>query len=240
MTPSIFYFLCYKLRRTWQLPIYVSPILQTTKVPSIWYQRAKMSLAKNIALKFTKQTEAAIFIFHTALLIPPDPAVASNSLLQLHPTMAEVMNMPVESLDGSREQKEKSTEDQPPPPPPPPQQPQRRRERDSRERRDDRDLDRPPNRRADYYDRNRSPPPPPIREREYKRRSSLSPPPQPYRDRRHSPPRRSPPPPYKRSRRDDGGYDGRRGSPREGFAPGDRRCDWFWCHFEYFVWFWWF
>ncbi|XP_062171529.1 serrate RNA effector molecule isoform X4 [Alnus glutinosa] len=138
--------------------------------------------------------------------------------------MAEVMNMPVESLDGRNERKEKSTEDlPPPPPPPPPPQQQRRRDRDSRERRDDRDLDRPPNRRADYYDRNRSPPPPPIREREYKRRSSLSPPPQPYGDRRHSPPRRSPPPPYKRSRRDDGGYEGRRRSPREGFGPGNRR-----------------
>ncbi|PPD73996.1 hypothetical protein GOBAR_DD29077 [Gossypium barbadense] len=95
-----------------------------------------------------------------------------------------------------------------PPAPPPP----RRRDRDSRERRD-----------RDYYDRNRSPPPPPTRERDYKRRSSISPPPPPlnYRDRRHSPPpRRSPP--YKRSRREDGGYEGRRGSPRGGFGPGDR------------------
>ncbi|KAJ0603044.1 putative transcription factor C2H2 family [Helianthus annuus] len=41
----------------------------------------------------------------------------------------------------------------------------------------------------------------------------------------HSPtPRRtSPSPPYKRSRRDDGGYDGRRGSPRGGFGYGDSR-----------------
>ncbi|OMO91459.1 Arsenite-resistance protein 2 [Corchorus olitorius] len=96
-----------------------------------------------------------------------------------------------------------------PPPPPPP----RRRDRDSRERRD-----------RDYYDRNRSPPPPPPRERDYKRRGSISPPPPPlnYRDRRHSPPpRRSPP--YKRSRREDGGYEGRRGSPRGGFGPGGRR-----------------
>ncbi|XP_065865498.1 serrate RNA effector molecule [Euphorbia lathyris] len=147
--------------------------------------------------------------------------------------MAEVINMPVDSLDrrgsgggGGRERKEKPSADDPqsssPPPPPPPLPPQntnRRRDRDSR----DRDFDRPPpNRRGgDYYDRNRSPPPR-EREREYKRRSSLSPPPVPYRDRRHSPPpRRSPP--YKRSRREDGGYDGRRGSPRGGFGPGDRR-----------------
>ncbi|KAJ0937865.1 putative transcription factor C2H2 family [Helianthus annuus] len=41
----------------------------------------------------------------------------------------------------------------------------------------------------------------------------------------HSPPprRTSPCPPYKRSRRDDGGYDGRRGSPRGGFGYGDSR-----------------
>ncbi|GAB4824552.1 hypothetical protein Ancab_007427 [Ancistrocladus abbreviatus] len=142
--------------------------------------------------------------------------------------MAEVMNMPVDSLDRQRERhndrKDKPPEDlsdSPPPPPPPP----RRRDRDSRERRDDRDFDRPlPNRRGgDYYDRNRSSPPPlpRDREREYKRRLSPSPP--PYRDRRpYSPPRRSPPfPPFKRSRRDDG-YDGRRGSPR-GYGPGDRR-----------------
>ncbi|KAF3455214.1 hypothetical protein FNV43_RR05662 [Rhamnella rubrinervis] len=145
--------------------------------------------------------------------------------------MAEVMNMPVDSLDGRPESKEKSGEDpqssSPPPAQPPP--PSRRRERDERERRDERDVDRPPSRRGDYYDRNRSPlPPPPFRERDrdrerdYKRQSSLSPPP-PHRDRRHSPPRRSPPPPYKRSRRDDGGYEGRRVSPRGGFAPGDRR-----------------
>ncbi|KAG8644260.1 serrate RNA effector molecule isoform X2 [Manihot esculenta] len=140
--------------------------------------------------------------------------------------MAEVINVTVDSLDRrSREGKEKSSADDPqsssPPPPPPPSNPQntsRRRDRDSR----DRDLDRPPNRRGgDYYDRNRSPLPR-EREREYKRRSSLSPPPVPYRDRRHSPPpRRSPP--YKRSRREDGGYEGRRGSPRGGFGPGDRR-----------------
>ncbi|XP_050285818.1 serrate RNA effector molecule [Quercus robur] len=122
--------------------------------------------------------------------------------------MAEVMNMPVESLDRRRDRKEKSAEKPPlqqsSPPPPAAAAPPRRRERE-RERR------------ADFYERNRSPPPPP---RDYKRRSSMSPPPPlPYRDRRHSPPRRSPPPPYKRSRRDD---DGRRGSPRGG-GPGDRR-----------------
>ena len=114
-----------------------------------------------------------------------------------------------------------------PPPPPPSQPPQqtssvRRRDRDSRERMDDRDGDRPRNRRgggADLYDRNLSPPPR-DRERDYKRRRSPSP---PYRDRRHSPPRRSSPPlHFKRSRRDDGGYD-RRGSPRGGFGPDDRR-----------------
>ncbi|CAI0397314.1 unnamed protein product [Linum tenue] len=145
--------------------------------------------------------------------------------------MAEVVNMPVDSVDrldagGAGSRKEKSGDEDPQSsPPPPPPLPPRRRDRDSRERRDDRDIDRPPNRRGgDYYDRNRSPPPPPRdRERDYKRRSSLSPPPVPYRDRRHSPPpRRSPP--YKRTRRDDGGYDGRRGgSPRGGFGPGDRR-----------------
>ncbi|KAA8544453.1 hypothetical protein F0562_022507 [Nyssa sinensis] len=144
--------------------------------------------------------------------------------------MAEVLNLPVDSLDSRRERssdrKDKSTEDpesSSPAPPPPPPPPPRRRDKDSRERRDDRDLDRPPNRRGDYYDRNRSPPPPPPRERDYKRRASPSPPP-PYRDRRHSPPRRSPPyPAFKRSRRDDGGHDGRRGSPRGGYGPGDRR-----------------
>ncbi|KAL6202654.1 hypothetical protein ACLB2K_026360 [Fragaria x ananassa] len=149
--------------------------------------------------------------------------------------MAEIMNMPVDSLDRRRDRKDKSSEEPPPPPQssspqqapqqqPPPPPPSRRRDRDEKDR--DRDLDRPP-RRPDYYDRgNRSPPPPRERDRDrdYKRRGSVSPPP-PYRDRgRHSPPRRSPPPPFKRSRREDGGYDGRRGSPRGGFGPGgDRR-----------------
>ncbi|PSS14561.1 Serrate RNA effector molecule like [Actinidia chinensis var. chinensis] len=142
--------------------------------------------------------------------------------------MAEVINVPVDSLnDGGHDRNDNNkSSDDPDSPPPPPPPPPRRREKDSRERRDDRDLDRPPNRRGggDYYDRNRSPPPPPPRERDYKRRASPSPPP-PYRDRRaHSPPRRSPPiPPFKRSRRDDGGYDGRRGSPRGGYGHGSRR-----------------
>lgn len=163
--------------------------------------------------------------------------------------MAQVMNLAVDSLDRRRDRKDKSSAGDdsgngngngndnddniddnniaPQSSPPPPLPPSRRRERDSRERRDDRDFDRPPpNRRGpDYYDRNRSPPPPMPRERDrdYKRRSTASPPPPPlpYRDRRHSPPpRRSPP--YKRSRRDDGGYEPRRGSPRGGFGP-DRR-----------------
>ncbi|KAK9154457.1 hypothetical protein Sjap_001937 [Stephania japonica] len=157
--------------------------------------------------------------------------------------MAEVMNMPSESLDRRRdrqsEKKEKSVEDDSPPPPPPPPS-SRRRDRDSRERRDERDFDGPPpppppssNRHRDYHDRggNRSPPPPPPprdrdRDRDYKRRLSPSPP--PYRgggggggggDRRHSPP-----PPFKRSRRDDGGDPPRRRSPRGGaFGADDRR-----------------
>lgn len=148
--------------------------------------------------------------------------------------MAEVINMPLDSLDrrdGNDKSAEEQSQSQSPSPPPPPPPPSSRR----RDRRDDRELDRPPNRRADYYDRNRSSPPR-ERDRDYKRRSSPSPPP-PYRDRRHSPPRRSPPlQPYKRSRRDDAGYDGRRGSPRGGFGPGDRRyecCDLLFC--LYFV-----
>ncbi|GMI88927.1 SERRATE [Hibiscus trionum] len=135
--------------------------------------------------------------------------------------MAEVINMPADSLDRRRSGDRKDNNnnnsqfpasDDPnssPPAPPPP----RRRDRDSREQRD-----------RDFYDRNRSPPPPPLRERDYKRHGSISPPPPPlnYRDRRHSPPpRRSPP--YKRSRREDGGYEGRRVSPRGGFGPADRR-----------------
>lgn len=126
--------------------------------------------------------------------------------------MAEVMNVPPESLD-----KSPSSSAPPPPPPPPPHYPPRRRDR-----RDDRDFDRPPNRRGDYYDRNASSPssprdrdplPPRDRDRDrdsdLKRRRSPSP---PHRERRHSPPRRLPPP-YKRSRR---------GSPRGGYGPDDR------------------
>ncbi|XP_009403043.2 serrate RNA effector molecule isoform X1 [Musa acuminata AAA Group] len=142
--------------------------------------------------------------------------------------MAEVVDAPAETLDRGRdrqpEPRESPGDGSSSPPPPPP----RRRDRDSRERRDDW----PPSRRDDPHDpRNRSPPlppPPPLgpprddKDREYRRRSSPSPP--TYRDRRHSPPRRSPPPgPFKRARRDDGGYDRRRGSPRGGYGPDDRR-----------------
>jgi len=111
--------------------------------------------------------------------------------------MAEVINMPPESLDQS------PSASAPPPPPPPatsaaeddPPPPRRR------DRRDDRELDRHPNRSRDYYDR----------DRDFKRRRSPSP---GYRDRRYSPqpPSRRSPPPYKRSRR---------GSPR-GYGPEDR------------------
>ncbi|KAL4334321.1 hypothetical protein GQ457_07G034140 [Hibiscus cannabinus] len=135
--------------------------------------------------------------------------------------MAEVINMPVDSIErrrGGDREDDNNNNKQPPssddpnssaasPPPP------RRRDRDSRERRD-----------RDYCDRSRSPLPPPPRERDYKPRGSISPPPLPlsYRERRHSPlPRRSPP--HKRSRREDGGYEGRRGSPRGRYGPGDRR-----------------
>lgn len=142
--------------------------------------------------------------------------------------MAEVMNMPHDSVDRSSKAStsaaaaaatEEDSSAQPPPPlaplshPPPSRG---RRERDSRDRRDDRDFDRPPNHRRDYYDRNMSPR---DRDRDYKRRRSPSPIPPPYRDRdrRYSPhppppPRRSPPP-FKRSRR---------GSPRGGYGPDDR------------------
>ncbi|KAI4332856.1 hypothetical protein L6164_017733 [Bauhinia variegata] len=135
--------------------------------------------------------------------------------------MAEVMNMPSDSLDKSPSASAPpppaapvADEDLPPPPPssqPPLHSSSRRRDRDSRDRRDDRDFDRLPNRRGgDYYDRNMSPPPPlRERDRDYKRRRSPSP---SYRDRRYSPPRRSPQP-FKRSRR---------GSPRGSYGPDDR------------------
>ncbi|RWW19060.1 hypothetical protein GW17_00016919 [Ensete ventricosum] len=133
--------------------------------------------------------------------------------------MAEVVDAPAETLDRGRDRqpelRESPGDGSSSPPPPPP----RRRDRDLRERRDNW----PPSRRDDPHDpRNRSPPLPPPpppppgpprddKDREYRRRSSPSPP--TYRDRRHSPPRWSPPPgPFMRSRRDDGGYDRRRGS----------------------------
>ncbi|XP_061346486.1 serrate RNA effector molecule-like isoform X1 [Gastrolobium bilobum] len=131
--------------------------------------------------------------------------------------MAEVINMPPDSIDQSP-----SASAPPPPPaappvavdddlPPPPLPPPSRR----RDRRDDRDFDRHPNRSrgSDYSDRNVSPR---DRDRDFKRRRSPSP---GYRDRRYSPPpppsRRSPPP-YKRPRR---------GSPRGGgggYGPDER------------------
>ncbi|KAJ8480591.1 hypothetical protein OPV22_024318 [Ensete ventricosum] len=131
--------------------------------------------------------------------------------------MADVIDMPTEALDRRRDLQPERRErtgggsSSPPPPPPP-----KRKDRDSSERRDDW----PSSRTEDQHDsRNRSPPPPPPpllaqprddRDRDYRRRSSPSSP--SYRDRRHSPPRRSPPPgPFKRARRDDGGYDRRRG-----------------------------
>ncbi|KAK4285234.1 hypothetical protein QN277_001961 [Acacia crassicarpa] len=148
--------------------------------------------------------------------------------------MADVMNIPPDSLDKSPSSASPSAplapvpapapsataagdDDLPPPSSttsaqsnPPPQAAPRRRDRDSRDRRDDRDYDRHPNRRGgDFYDRNLSPPPPPRdRDRDFKRRRS----PSPYRDRRYSPSRRSPPS-HKRSRR---------GSPRGGYGPDDR------------------
>ncbi|XP_061346487.1 serrate RNA effector molecule-like isoform X2 [Gastrolobium bilobum] len=132
--------------------------------------------------------------------------------------MAEVINMPPDSIDQSP-----SASAPPPPPaappvavdddlPPPPLPPPSRR----RDRRDDRDFDRHPNRSrgSDYSDRNVSPR---DRDRDFKRRRSPSP---GYRDRRYSPPpppsRRSPPP-YKRPRR---------GSPRGGgggYGPDESR-----------------
>ncbi|VFQ95442.1 unnamed protein product [Cuscuta campestris] len=143
--------------------------------------------------------------------------------------MGEVMEAPVEGLDRRRERSpaKSADEDEPsPPPPPPPPHPRRGRDRDSRERRDERDLDRRGGRGSKDFDRNQSPSPPPLRERDHKRsRPSSSPPPPPYRNRRggHSPPSRRSSPHYshKRSRRDE--YDGRRGSPRGGYGPGERR-----------------
>ncbi|KAG0475215.1 hypothetical protein HPP92_014901 [Vanilla planifolia] len=117
--------------------------------------------------------------------------------------MAEVMDAPRDSLD-RRDGQSTPAEGSPLPPPPPPP---RRRDRDSRERRDD------------YFEsRNRSPPAA-ARDRDYRRRSSPGSP--PYRERRHSSPRRSPPPGgFKRTRREDGGYERHRGSPRYGYDHG--------------------
>ncbi|KAG6499307.1 hypothetical protein ZIOFF_039064 [Zingiber officinale] len=144
--------------------------------------------------------------------------------------MADVIDMPSEAPDRRRslqpDQRESPAAGSLSPPPPPP----RKRDRDSKGERDDR----PSGMRDDHRDsRDRSPipplpPPPPIplpkddKNQEYRRRNSPSSP--PYRDRRHSPPRRSPPPgTFKRARRDDGGYDRRRGSPRGGYGPDERR-----------------
>ncbi|KAG6533049.1 serrate RNA effector molecule-like isoform X2 [Zingiber officinale] len=138
--------------------------------------------------------------------------------------MAEVIEAPSEPIDRHLDRQPespcgRSTSPLPPPPPPPP--PPKKRDLDSRERMDD-----------PQDTRDRSPPiPPPApsgaprgdRNREYRRRSSPSPP--SYRDRRRSPLRRSPPPrgSFKRARKDDGGYDRRRGSPRGGYGLDDRR-----------------
>ncbi|KAL1300546.1 hypothetical protein HN51_045194 [Arachis hypogaea] len=155
--------------------------------------------------------------------------------------MAEVINMPSDSVDkspsssapppppppppappsssasASASVSAPANDDLPPPPPPPPHSSTRRRDRD---RRDDRDFDRHSHRRGgasgagDYYDRNMSPPPPPPRDRDRDRdfKRRRSPSP-PHRDRRYSPASRRSPPPYKRSRR---------GSPRGGYGPDDR------------------
>ncbi|KAI3924223.1 hypothetical protein MKW98_032424 [Papaver atlanticum] len=162
--------------------------------------------------------------------------------------MAEVMNMPAESLDRRRdrqsEKKEKSDDETPstlpsqqPPSAIPPAS--RRRDRDSRERRVD-DTDRPGpgggggapgggNRNnRDYHHDNNNRNLPRDRERDRERDNN-------NRDRERDYKRRgspSPPPPYrdrrghspppfKRSRRDDGpNFDGRRGSPRGGGGGG--------------------
>ncbi|GJU35580.1 serrate RNA effector molecule [Tanacetum coccineum] len=139
--------------------------------------------------------------------------------------MTEVITtMPVDTIDRTDNEttitttatENPSSPPQSPSPPPP-------RHRNSRERRND--DERPPNRRSDYYDHrnnNRSPPNgPPVHHRvEYKRRggSSISPP--PYRRGGGGGYDRRSPPYQKRFRRDDGGYDNRRGSPR---GPADRR-----------------
>ncbi|XP_042427275.1 serrate RNA effector molecule-like [Zingiber officinale] len=134
--------------------------------------------------------------------------------------MAEVMDAPSEALDRHRDSQPENTRSRstsPLLPPPPP----RKSDLDSRERIDGPQDDR------DCYPPLLPPPPSGApkdeRDREYRRRSSPSPP--SYRDRRRSPPRRSPPHrgSFKRARRDDGGYDRRRGSPRGGYGLDDRR-----------------
>ncbi|XP_042399903.1 serrate RNA effector molecule-like isoform X2 [Zingiber officinale] len=144
--------------------------------------------------------------------------------------MADVIDMPSDAPDRSGsiqpDQRESTTAGSPSPPLPPP--PPRKRGRDSKEERDDW----PPGRRNDHRDsRDGSPPlspPPPVsapkddKNREYRRRNSPSSP--SYRDRRHPSPRRSPPHgPFKRARKDGGGYDRRRGSPRGGYGPDEKR-----------------
>ncbi|CAL9062312.1 unnamed protein product [Musa banksii] len=131
--------------------------------------------------------------------------------------MADVIDMPTETLDRGLDIQPQRQESHGGGSPSSPARPPKRRDRDMTEKRDE------------YRARSPSlPPPPPLgqprddRDREYRRRGSRSPP--PYRDRRHSPPRRSPPPgSFKRARRDDGGYERRRGSPRGGYGPDGRR-----------------
>ncbi|URE15485.1 Pyridoxamine 5'-phosphate oxidase [Musa troglodytarum] len=131
--------------------------------------------------------------------------------------MADVIDMPTETLDRGLDIQPQRQESHGGGSPSSPPRPPKRRDRDMTEKRDE------------YRARSPSlPPPPPLgqprddRDREYRRRGSRSP--LPYRDRRHSPPRRSPPPgSFKRARRDDGGYERRRGSPRGGYGPDGRR-----------------
>ncbi|KAJ4792314.1 Serrate RNA effector molecule [Rhynchospora pubera] len=154
--------------------------------------------------------------------------------------MAEVIDMSAGNLDRRRSPSGGDESPSNPLPPPPPGPPPRKRDREEpnpnprssppsfqppapapsrpdrffRDRERDRDRD-------GERDRDRD------RDRDYHRRRSPShspsPPPYSHRERRRSPPLRRPspnysPPPYynnKRTRRDDGGFDRRRGSPRE-------------------------
>uniref|UniRef100_A0A7N0V0M7 C2H2-type domain-containing protein n=2 Tax=Kalanchoe fedtschenkoi TaxID=63787 RepID=A0A7N0V0M7_KALFE len=135
--------------------------------------------------------------------------------------MADVMNAPVEALTQNEDDKPPQKEPEPLPASPTPafQEPsQKDGERYIQERRNDRHVEPPANRRVrggDYDDRNRSPPRP-YRDRDYKRHASRSPSPPPYRERRRSPS-------YKRSRREDSGFDGRRGDRRFGYDGGHQR-----------------